>query len=157
MKAAVRSLKPYRDGLGLIALGIAAYLIIFGNPLNDFRLMTRGVTVQGVATDVNDFEDRDDNGMVNRYFFITYEFTTEAGDKISDVVEVPGKSADKGYQTGQSLEIQYLSGSPDVHRIKSLSSTTLSGWLIKNILFVLLAIAPGCYVIYKSTRGKRNT
>lgn len=155
MKAAARSLKPYRDGLGLIALGIVAYLIIFGNPLNDFRLMTRGVTVQGVATDVNDFEDRDDNGMVNRYFFIKYEFITTAGDKISDVVEVPGKSADKGYQTGQSLEIQYLAGSPDVHRIKSLSSTTLSGWLMKNILFVLLAIAPGYYVIYRGFRSAK--
>jgi hypothetical protein len=153
MASAMNILTRYRDALGLMALGIAAYFIIFGNPLNDFRLMTRGVTVQGVATDVNDFEDRDDNGMVTRYFFIKYEFITDAGVTISDVVEVPGKSTDKGYKTGQSLEIQYLSGSPEVHRIKSLSSTTLSGWLIKNILFILLAIAPGCYVIYRRIRS----
>jgi hypothetical protein len=81
--------KPYLNGL---AVGLIAFYIIMGNPLKDFQLMSRGVTVQGVATDVNDFEDREDNGNVSRYFFIKYEFTSAAGEKISGVVDVLPKA-----------------------------------------------------------------
>jgi hypothetical protein len=150
------NIKPYRDGLGVVALGIVAFFILQGNPFSDFKLMSRGVTVQGLATDVGDFEDREDNGNLTRYFFIHYEFTTLAGEKISDVAEVPGKSSDKGFRTGQSLEIQYLTDAPDVHRIKALASTTLTGWIIKNFLLGLLSIAPGCYFLYRTYQAQRK-
>lgn len=147
-------LKSYRNGIGLFVIGIAAFFIINGNPLNDFRLMNSSVTVQGIATDVNDFEDREDNGNVSRYFFIKYEFKTNEGETIADVVEVPGNSTDKGFKTGQSLEIQYLPDAPNIHSVKALSSTSMSGWLLKNILFALLAIAPGCYMMYRSYQSE---
>jgi hypothetical protein len=154
MKDLLLKLKRYRNGIGVLALGIVAFFIVQGNPVNDFQLMNNGVTVQGLATDVSDYEDREDNGNVSRYFFIKYEFTTPAGEKISDVAEVQGKSSDKGFQTGQSLEIQYLPNAPHIHRVKALASTTLSGWIIKNLLFGLLAIAPGCYFLYRSRQAK---
>lgn len=148
--------KPYLSGLGLLAVGLVAFYIIMGNPLKDFQLMSRGVTVQGLATDVNDFEDREDNGNVSRYFFIKYEFTTAAGEQISGVVEVPGNSRDKGFRTGQALDIQYLARDPHINRVKVLASTTFSGWILKNVLFGLLAIAPGCYFLYRGWRGERK-
>lgn len=81
---------------------------------------------------MNDFEDREDNGNVSRYFFIKYEFTTATGQKISDVVEVQGTSGNRGFRTGQTLDIQYLSDAPNVYRVKALASTTLTGWILKN-------------------------
>lgn len=156
MNNLLKDLKPYRDGLGILAIGIVAFFIIQGNPLKDFQLMARGVTVQGLATEVNDFEDREDNGTVKRYFFIKYEFTTLAGEKISDLVEVQGKSEDKGFHTNQSLEIQYLPDAPNTHRVKSLSSTTLIGWIVEYVMFGLLAIAPGCYFLYKAYQSQRK-
>lgn len=149
-------IKHYQNGLGLLTIGIAAYFIIYGNPLNDFQLMSRGVTVQGIATDVNDFEDREDNGNISRYFFIKYEFTTITGQNISDVVEVQGTSSNRGFKTGQMLEIQYLTDAPDVHRIKALASATPTGWMFKNLLLVLLAIAPGLYFLYRSYQLERK-
>ncbi|MCZ8215439.1 MAG: DUF3592 domain-containing protein [Cyclobacteriaceae bacterium] len=149
-------IKRYQNGLGLFTIGIAAYFIIYGNPLNDFQLMSRGVTVQGIATDVNDFEDREDNGNVSRYFFIKYEFTTATGQKISDVVEVQGTSSNRGFRTGQTLDIQYLTDAPDVHRVKALASTTLTGWMLKNLLLGILAIAPGLYFLYRSYQLERK-
>lgn len=152
----MKSLKTYWSGLGLLTLGIAAFFIILGNPVKDFQLMTQGVTVTGVATDVNDFEDREDNGNLSRYFFIKYEFTAASGEKISGVVEVPGNSNDKGYRTGQALEIQYLASDPTINRIKKLASTTLSAWILKHVLFALLAIAPGCYVLYRVWQAEQK-
>lgn len=149
----MKNLKPYGTGLGILALGILAFFIIIGNPVNDFKLMSRGVTVQGFATDVSDYEDREDNGNVSRYFFIKYEFTTPADGKISGIVEVQGKSNEKGFRTGQSLDIQYLPEAPNIHRVKVLSSTTLNGWIFKNVLFGLLAIAPGFYFLYRSRKS----
>jgi hypothetical protein len=150
-------LKPYLSGLGLIVVSIAAYLITQGNPINDFQLMSSGVTVPGSIIEVNDFEDREDNGNLSRYFFIKYEFTTGEGGKISDVVEVPGRSSDRGFQTGQSLDIQYLAGTPNIHRIKALASTSTTEWLLKNLLFLLLAIVPGSYMIYRSYQAERKS
>jgi hypothetical protein len=156
MNNLLRNLKPYREGLGLLALGIVAFFIILGNPFNDFKLMTRGFTVQGLATDVNDFEEREDNGNVSRYFFIKYEFTTPASERISGVVEVPGNSTDKGFRTGQALDIQYLPEAPDIYRVKALASTTLNGWILKHLLFGLLGIAPGCYFLFRSWQTERK-
>lgn len=155
MKDSLLTRKPYLGGLALLACGIVAFFIVVGNPLTDYQLLTQGVTVRGVATDVNDFEDREDNGNLTRYFFIKYEFTTAAGEKISGVVEVPGNSADKGYRTGQPLEIQYLPGDPHKHSLTALSSTTLSGWILKHVLFGLLAVVPGCYLLYRTWQAGR--
>ncbi|PZR38533.1 MAG: hypothetical protein DI538_09335 [Azospira oryzae] len=157
MKAFSLKIKQYQNGLGLLIIGITAFFMISGNPLSDFQLMSRGITVRGITTDVNDFEDREDNGNVSRYFFIKYEFTTATGQKISDVVEVQGTSSNRGFQTGQALDIQYLSDAPNVHRIKALASTTLTGWIFKNILFGLLAIAPGLYFLYRSYQSEHKS
>lgn len=156
MKDSLLVRKPYLSGLGLLGIGILAFFIMLGNPLTDFQLLTQGVTVQGIATDVNDFEDREDNGNVSRYFFIRYEFTTAADETISGVVEVPGNSGDKGYRTGQGLYIQYLPGDPHTNRLTALSSTTLTGWILKHVLFGLLAIGPGCYLLYRTWRAERK-
>lgn len=149
----LQKLKPYGGGIAVIALGVLAFFILRGNPVNDFQLMTRGATLQGIAIEVNDFEDQEDNATTKRYFFIKYEFKTPTGETIHDIVEVPGKSTDKGYVTGQSLDIQYLPETPKVHRIKSLASLTLTEWILNNLLFGLLAIAPGCYFLYRSHRS----
>lgn len=148
--------KPYLSGLGLLAVGLIAFYVVVGNPMSDFKLMSRGVTVQGIATDVNDFEDREDNGNISRYFFIKYEFITPAGETISGVVEVPGNSTSRGFRTGQALDIQYLPEAPDIHRVKALASTTLNGWILKHLLFGLLAIAPGCYILFRSWQAERK-
>jgi hypothetical protein len=156
MKTLLLHIKPYRDGLGVLVLCITAFFIVQGNPWRDFKLMSHGVTVEGLATDVGDFEDREDNGNVTRYFFIHYEFITLTGAKISGVTEVPGKASDRGFSTGQALEIQYLTDAPDVHRVKALASTTLTEWIIKNLLLGLLTLAPGCYLLYRSYQAQRK-
>jgi hypothetical protein len=152
----LQSLKPYRGGLAVVAIGIIAFFIFRGNPINDFKLITRGVLVHGIATDVSDFEDQEDNAIVKRYFFIKYEFITATGEAIKDIVEVQGKSTDKGFATGQAIEIQYLPETPGIHRVKALASTSISGWIISNLLFGLLAIAPGCYFIFHTYRSKEK-
>lgn len=114
--------------------------------------MNGGTIVEGVVVDVNDFEDREDNGNLTRYFLLKYEFTTKEGTKLSDVVETPGNSEQKGFRTGQPVEIRYMTSDPNIHRITALTTTDTTQLLINTILLSILAIAPGCYLLVRAYR-----
>ncbi len=133
-------------------IGIAALLIVHGNPWREYQLINGGTIAEGVIIDVNDFEDREDNGNLTRYFLLKYEFTTQEGTKLSDVVEIPGNSEQKGFRRGQSVEIRYMTSDPSIHRITALTTTNTTQWLIKTILLSILAIAPGCYLLVRAYR-----
>lgn len=157
MNNLLSTLKHYRNGLLLLIIGIAALLIVHGNPWREYQLINGGTIVEGVVIDVNDFEDREDNGNLTRYFLLKYEFTTKEGTKLSDVVEIPGNSEQKGFRTGQSVEIRYMTSDPNIHRITALTTTNTTQWLIKTILLSILAIAPGCYLLVRAYRQEHTS
>lgn len=144
-------------------IGIAALIIGFyfwrqaaRNPINEFRLITRGKEVRGYVTsaeetsDIVEYNDGRSTGVAYEFYY-KYFFILPDGRKIEDSAVSAGRLPTELSSLDEArhgINVEYVPNNPSINRIKKYSTgaTTLWEWIWRKVALGGLLLA-GCLSI----------
>jgi uncharacterized protein DUF3592 len=145
-------------GLMLTVGGFLFWLYLVGNPINEMRLITDGVTAKGVITDVREgYEDCDScPGRKYLHYNASYTFQLPNGQTVE--AETKDSNGLRPDIIANGIEVEYLPDSPEVNRIKGTGSPTFTDWIWRKAgiggLLLVMCLSPGVGLIHWGVRRK---
>lgn len=130
-------------GLAILLFGFYFWRDIAGNPINEFRLITKGKIADGYVTSAEEsseyVEENDGRtGGMAYQFYYKYYFNLPDGKRIYDSAISGGMLPedlccleDESYE----VKVQYLSSNPTINRINEFDSgsKTIGNWLWRKV------------------------
>lgn len=131
-------------GLAILLFGFYFWRHYAGNPINEFRLITKGRITNGYVTkaeESSEYVEQNDGraGGMAYQFYYNYYFNLPNGKRIYDSAISGGALPedlccleDKPYE----VKVEYLSSNPTINRVKDFDagSKTIGNWLWRKVL-----------------------
>lgn len=144
-KSVIRLVWGIFVGLLFLFLGFYFWRQIAGNPINEFRLITKGRTTNGYVTtakESSEYVEQNDGrtGGMAYQFYYRYYFLLPDGRRINDSASTGGRLPEelccldeKPFQ----VAVEYLSSNPTINRVKEYDSgsKTIGNWLWRKVGF----------------------
>lgn len=145
-------------GLLFMAGGLLFWHSLVGNPFDDLALIRHGVTTAGIITAVHEDFGDDNHGKTVSFHSATYAFQLPDGRTIeAGTGDYSGRLPD---HVPRKIRVEYLPDDPSVSRIEGTGSPTVTDWLWRKLgfggLLLLICLAPGVAIIYKSRQERQS-
>lgn len=131
-------------GLAILILGFYFWRYFSGNPVNEFRLITKGKIANGYITSAeesSEYVEQNDGrtGGMAYQFYYKYYFILPDGKKIYDSAttggQLPGDLCCLDNEPPYEVKVEYLPNNPTINRVKDYDagSRTIGNWLWRKV------------------------
>ena len=148
-KLKIRLFKSVFWGSIALFVAIVFWLDLVGNPLNEYRLITKGITTDGQITKA---EEEFNENVVNTYY--EYSFVLPDGRVITSHGDPSGSLPDelKDSLNPAATKVVYLGDNPEINEIKNTLPDGLTEFFLRKILvgaFLLFGFSSVGFIVIR--------
>jgi hypothetical protein len=147
-----RRAKYFIAALLWLCLALWFWHAMLGNPLTDLALLRHGQIAKGEIIDADEDVGDGDEGQAIWSHTASYVYTLPDGRQFQGKYSGSGRLK-RDLTLPLSVEVEYLSTSPQVSRIKGTGSQTAFQWIIRTVLslvFLTLLGSPSIHLLKKT-------
>lgn len=140
--------EPFRSlaiCLVLLIVGCLVWGFTVYNPVHSLALIRDAQIITGSVIDTYEDWDVSDDGIIDITHSVKYTFRSPDGREFTRWSGSFSNTVPEKYQNLPTpVEIEYLPSDPSINRIRGEGAQSMTGWVIKDIVFNLIILSVFC-------------